>query len=81
MSNKRRLTVKKVTNSLGETMYEAGRKAELTVTGKSDRRPIDRRIKRALRKTEPVAKSLMDHQRPHARQENCGRSCEKWVVA
>lgn len=41
--------------------------------------PADRRVKRALRRNRPLAADLMDHQKPHAPEENCGRSCAPFI--
>lgn len=70
MSNRKKLTkVKTAPTAMSIKLAELNLKLE----GKG--RVLDRRMRRQLRGTKPLAAFITDHSVPHARQEDCGPKC------
>lgn len=73
MSNRRKLDTFKVAphrEHLDEAQKHMDEKGER----------LTRRMLRSMRHNRPVASIVLDHHKPHQKQENCGKACEtRWT--
>lgn len=71
MSNRRKISMIRT-----EPLPVSIKMAELQLKLEGKGRVLDRRMRRRLRQSSPLAAFLTDHSVPHAREDSCGPKCK-----